>query len=125
MQGRDPIFRPLRRRFVLVVVALIPLLLAGCVTPGEQASGQSDFVDLIREVDLRPPAPQRVKAGALTSQQSTRAVAYYGDGSPAKPGTQQRTAARDEADPTTTGAIPNGAQEKASNKGYEINFENT
>src|SRR6476661_2107362 len=124
MQGRDPIFRPLRRRLFLVVVALIPLLLTRCVTPSDQATSKPDFVDLIREVDLRPPARQQVKSGALTAPQEIRAASYYGDGSPATPGGRQRTA-RAEADPMTTGALPNGAQEKVSNKGYEINFENT
>jgi general secretion pathway protein D len=128
MQGRDPIFRLLRRRSVLVVVALIPLLLTRCVTPNDQATSKPDFVDLIREVDLRPPARQQVKSGALTTPQEIRAASYYGDSILAPPGTRgigQRSAARAEADPITTGALPNGAQEKVSNKGYEINFENT
>ena len=30
-----------------------------------------------------------------------------------------------EPDPTPTGALPDAAQEKNSDKGYEINFENT
>jgi len=110
MQGRDPIFRPLRRRLFLVVVALIPLLLTRCVTPNDQATSKPDFVDLIREVDLRPPARQQVKSGALTTPQEIRAASYYGDSSPAPPGTRgigQRSAARAEADPITTGALPN------------------
>ena len=125
MQGRDPIFRPLRRRLFLVVVALIPLLLTAASLPMIRPPRKSDFVDQIREVDLRPPARQQVKSGALTTTQEIRALRAITAMAAPRPGTRQRTAARAEADPTTTGALPNGAQEKASNKGYEINFENT
>ena len=67
-----------------------------------------------------------VKSGTVTNSRSEpRAATYNGDGSVATPGVLPRPGARNsEADPTPTGALPDGAQEKASGKGYEINFEN-
>lgn len=127
MQGREPIFRPKYRRSVWVVLPFVSALLAGCVTSNDQApSAQSDPIDQIREVDLRPPRAQRIKSGALTTPQQMRAATYYGDGSPTESGSRRYAATTRgvEVDPTTTGSLPDGTQEK-SNKGYEINFENT
>src|SRR5262245_13008003 len=125
MQGREPIFRPTYRRSLLVVLALIPVLLAGCVTPNDQtASAQSDPIDQIREVDLRPPPRRGVKSGALTSEQQVRAATYYGDGTSATAASSHAAARDPLPDPTPTGALPDGAQQKGD-KGYEINFENT
>src|SRR5262245_60391779 len=126
MQGREPIFRPTYRRSVLVALALIPVLLAGCVTPNDQtsSSAQSDPIDQIREVDLRPPTRRGVKSGALTSEQQVRAATYYGDGSSATAASSHAAARETLPDPTPTGALPDGAQQKGD-KGYEINFENT
>ena len=61
MQRREPSVRPTYRRLALATLALIPLLLAGCVTPNGEGvpSAQSDFTEHIREVDLTPrPVPR-------------------------------------------------------------------
>jgi hypothetical protein len=60
------------------------------------------------------------------SRSELRATAYNGDGSLATLGESPRKGGRSiDGDPTPTGSLPDGAQEKASDKGYEINFENT
>ena len=104
------------------MLALIAVLLAGCMTPGGQTPAvQSDVMDYVREVDLSPPPQRSVQSGTMTTPRSQpRAATYNGDGSPAIPGAQSRA----ESDPTPTGALPDAAQEK-SGKGYDINFENT
>jgi len=120
----------------LMVFALLAVLLAGCMTNGgkdAQASAHGDIADLIREVDLTPPRPARVQAGTLTGSRSEpRAATYNGDGSIATAGAQPGAGAnRLEPDRTPTGSLPrlaslsDGATEGTSNKGYEINFENT
>ena len=115
----------------LMVLALLAVLLAGCMTTNggkdAQASAHGDIADLIREVDLTPPRPARVQAGTLTGSRSEpRAATYNGDGSIATAGVQPRAGAnRLEPDRTPTGSLPVGATEGTSNKGYEINFENT
>jgi len=114
----------------LMVFALLAVLLAGCMTNGgkdAQASAHGDIADLIREVDLTPPRPARVQAGTLTGSRSEpRAATYNGDGSIATAGAQPGAGAnRLEPDRTPTGSLPEGATEGTSNKGYEINFENT
>ena len=132
MRGREPTFRPIYRRSALALLALVPLVLASCVTPnGPTPSAQSDLIDQIREVDLTPPA--RVKSGAITNYQSEpraaeyRAAEYRGDGSnlATAKALARNGVGSTEPDPTPTGALPDAAQEKSSDKGYEINFENT
>ena len=129
MRGREPTFRPIYRRSALALLALVPLVLASCVTPnGPTPSAQSDLIDQIREVDLTPPA--RVKSGVITdsrSEQRLRAAEYHGDGSSlaTAKALARNGAGNTEPDPTPTGALPDAAQEKGSDKGYEINFENT
>jgi len=114
-----------------LVLALLAVLLAGCMTTNggkdAQASAHGDIADLIREVDLTPPRPARVQAGTLTGSRSEpRAATYNGDGSIATAGAQPGAGAnRLEPDRTPTGSLPEGATEGTSNKGYEINFENT
>jgi general secretion pathway protein D len=132
MQGRrKPTFGSAPNGSTLATLALLAVFLAGCVTPnggqGGSPSAQSDFNDLIREVDLTPPTRQRVQAGPITSSKSEpRAATYNGDGSVATADSQPRTVARSaEPDPMPTGSLPDGAQAKDSNKGYELNFENT
>jgi general secretion pathway protein D len=128
MQGREPTFRQIFRRSALALLAFIPLLLAGCITPNGQApSADSDIADQIREVDLRPPPPIYAKSGPVADSRSEpRAATYNGDGSLAAAGLSPRMGARSAArDPTSTGSLPDAAQEQASDKGYEINFENT
>ena len=115
----------------LMGLALLAVLLAGCMTTNggkdAQASAHGDIADLIREVDLTPPRPARVQAGTLTGSRSEpRAATYNGDGSIATAGGEPRAGAnRLEPDRTPTGSLPEGATEGTSNKGYEINFENT
>ena len=127
MQGRVPTFRPTYRRSAFVM-ALFPCLLAGCITQNEpKPAAQSEFVDAIREVDLTPPPPVRVKYGTVPDSRSElRAANYNGDGSPANLEAGPASGARKpNADPTPTGSLSNAAEESASDKGYEINFENT
>jgi general secretion pathway protein D len=128
MQGREPTFRLLCRLSVLALLGFISLLLVSCVTPnGQTPSAESDIADQIREVDLRPPPRSHVKLGGVADSKSEpRAATYSGDGSVVSPGVAPRTGGRStEADLTPTGSLPDGAQEKGSDKGYEINFENT
>jgi general secretion pathway protein D len=133
MQRREPSVRPTYRRLALATLALIPTLLAGCVTPNGDGvpSAQSDFTEQIREVDLTPRPVARVKTNETSSKSRPSAEEYYGDGSPAAAAVQKpytagaRTSGVNfKADPTSTGSLSEGAQEKAE-KGYEINFENT
>jgi general secretion pathway protein D len=116
----------------LATLALIPILLAGCVTPNGEGvpSAQSDPIEHIREVDLTPRPVSRVKTNEISSKNRPSAEEYYGDGSPAA-AVQRSSAAGPrtsgvnvEADPTSTGSLSEGALGKAE-KGYEINFENT
>lgn len=132
MQRREPSVRPTYRRLALATLALIPILLAGCVTPNGEGvpSAQSDPIEHIREVDLTPRPVSRVKTNEISSKNRPSAEEYYGDGSPAA-AVQRSSAAGPrtsgvnvEADPTSTGSLSEGALGKAE-KGYEINFENT
>jgi general secretion pathway protein D len=116
----------------LATLALIPILLVGCVTPNGEGvpSAQSDPIGHIREVDLTPRPVSRVKTNEISSKNRPSAEEYYGDGSPAA-AVQRSSAAGPrtsgvnvEADPTSTGSLSEGALGKAE-KGYEINFENT
>jgi general secretion pathway protein D len=132
MQRREPSVRPTYRRLALATLALIPILLTGCVTPNGEGvpSAQSDFTEHIREVDLTPRPVSRVKTNETSSKSRPSAQEYYGDGSPAaavqRPSTAgpRTSGVNVEADPTSTGSLSEGAQGKAE-KGYEINFENT
>src|SRR3974377_994034 len=77
----------------LMVLALLALLLTGCMTTNggkdAQASAHGDIADLVREVDLTPPRPAGVQAGTLTGSRSEpRAATYNGDGSLATAGPQ-------------------------------------
>jgi len=132
MQRREPSVRPTYRRLALATLALIPILLTGCVTPNGEGvpSAQSDFTEHIREVDLTPRPVSRVKTNETSSKSRPSAQEYYGDGSPAaavqRPSTAgpRTSGVNVEADPTSTGSLSEGAQGKAE-KGYEINFEST
>ena len=129
MQGQEPTSRGMRAAPTCALLATAALLLAGCMTPGGEASiaaGPSDLTEQIREVDLTPPAHVAVKSGGvMRSQLGPRAATYSGDGSPVNLDAAPATGAqRKDADPTPTGALPDATQEK-TDKGYEINFENT
>ena len=132
MQRREPSVWPTYRRLALATITLIPILLAGCVTPNGDGvpSAQSDFVEQIREVDLTPRPVSRVKTNETSVKSRPSAEEYYGDGSPAAAaqlsytGGSRTEGSNLKADPTLTGSLPEGAQEKAE-KGYEINFEST
>ena len=132
MQRREPSVRPTYRRLALATLALIPILLAGCVTPNGEGvpSAQSDPIEQIREVDLTPRPVSRVKTNETSSKNRPSAEEYYGDGSPAaavqrpSPAGPRTSGVKFEADPTSTGSLSAGTQGKAE-KGYEINFENT
>jgi general secretion pathway protein D len=116
----------------LAVLAVSAALLASCASSSDQSSRQptpSAVVQQIREVDLEPRFPRRTMSATATSSKAGESAAiYYGDGSPAAakapPGTGAQSAAPD-AGPATTGALTNGAGSAGSNKGYEINLENT
>ena len=130
MQRRQPTLGSAPNGSALTMLALIAVLLAGCMTSNGQGgtpSSKSDFSDQIREIDLTPPPRQRVQSGAKTDSKSEpRAATYNGDGNPATAGAHPSVGPRSaEPDPTPTGSLPDGAQAAGSNKGYEINFENT
>ena len=103
--------------------------LVSCVTannPAETMKRTDMSVD-IREVDLSPRFPQRVKSDGLISPPAPKSSTYYGENvSPTrvarstsgKPGVS-------EPDPMTTGALPDPTNAAGEDKGYEINFENT
>ena len=110
---------------------MLAALLAGCVTANNQAGPQAsrpDIVSEIREVDLRPRFPQRVKSADSSGVDlGSQAVTYNGDGTPvlaqSKRGAGSVTADRS-SDPATTGAIGD-TRSNTADKGYELNFENT
>jgi general secretion pathway protein D len=130
----------------LTTLVLLAVLLSGCVTSnggqGPASSYQSAFVDQIREVDLTPPPRQRFANEKTSSKSKPHAAIYNGDGTVATPDARTRTGARNgvpgasaaaqrfdelasRSDPISTGSLPDAKDAKASNKGYEINFENT
>jgi len=108
------------RHSALALLAISPLL-GGCVTNSQQTGGvvtasQPDLADQIREVDLSPRFPQRIRGAGEDSKRGPRAREYLGDGIPPS---GQPVSSR-QGDPITTGST-----NATSNKGYEINFENT
>src|SRR6478609_1310385 len=132
MQRRKPILGSSYRASVLIVVAFLALHLAGCMTGSTNVNpaAQLDVMDQIREVDLRPPPATRVKGGENFATAGPVAAEYYGDGSVAVAETKRVTTgmrggsqvgSMDE----TTQSLPDASLEKVSDKGYEINFENT
>jgi general secretion pathway protein D len=71
---------------------VLSLSLSGCANAPSSSStsslanaGTHDVVALVREVDLRPPLPQRVAPhdSAITTTTGPETQVYYGDGSPA------------------------------------------
>ncbi|MEJ2374288.1 MAG: type II secretion system secretin GspD [Pseudolabrys sp.] len=123
----------------LVTLALLAVLLAGCVTSGGgqglASSPQPAFVDQIREVDLTPPPRQHFGGKETIISKSIRhAEIYNGDGTVATLDTQSRSASRNENSldsaivnfaTGSTGALPHAKKADMSNKGYQLNFENT
>jgi len=110
----------------LLVLLVVALTTAGCVTNAESGWGrppQSDLSAQIREVDLSPRFP-RQHASVNVSEDSAKATVYYGDEtlSPANAAANPRARGQ-QADPLTTGALPEAGQAVAE-KGYEMNFEN-
>ena len=110
---------PARRR-ALASLALA-LLLFGCGTPMVQQArpvpaGPPDIATQIREVDLGARAPAPVMT-AQAAEPAPQAATYLGTGSPAL---ARRKGNGADADSVTTGSLGSG-----SDKGYEMNFENT
>lgn len=130
MQRRSPSAGLAGSGLALVMLAVVAVLLTGCMTsngPDEKAMAQAEAIDQIREVDLSPRLPQHVQSSAAgNSKGEPRSATYYGDGNPitaeAQPGANAPGA---ESDRSPTGSLPDSAQAGAGNKGYEINFENT
>jgi general secretion pathway protein D len=110
-----------------MMLTFVVLLLSGCAASKNEAPTRSDFMAQILEVDLGARHPQRVKSAETTNSGSTpRAATYRGDGSPVTAEGESGTGARSAApDPATTGALTEASKSNASDKGYEINFENT
>jgi general secretion pathway protein D len=116
------------------IVVLVAALLAGCVSSsGDQtvpaiagkASG-FDLSGLISRVDLTPRATAPVNS-AQASINGPRAASatYYGESGSPVPGAQVGApGANPDADPPTTGSLPERVQ-TAPGDGYEMNFENT
>ena len=136
MQRRKPKLRSIPGGPAFAMLGLVAVILAGCVTSkGQSPAAQSDFTDSIREVDLTPRAQMQVGSrGADRSNTKLQAAVYNGDGSLADKGAAAFASARNRiggvggdlvGDRLTTGSIPDATHEQASNKGYEINFENT
>ena len=136
MQGRKPILGLSYRASTLIVVALLALHLAGCVTNNTNVSpsAQLDVIDQIVEVDLTPPRATLVKTSENTSKAGPVAAAYHGDGSPATAearrlttGTRSGETGRTQVAALSDGtqSLPDATPEKSGDKGYEINFENT
>lgn len=108
----------------LIVLIVAALTAASCVTNVEKGRGrppQSDLGAQIREVDLSPRFP-RQQAPVNVSEDSARATVYYGDRSLSPEATANPRARGQQADPLTTGALPEAGHAVAE-KGYEMNFE--
>ena len=120
-------------RSAVVVLCFGGTLLAGCMNSknkGGVSSPATQIIDQIREVDLTPRFPQRINSAQTTDPASKpEAAVYYGDQGPAAAETSRLGAgARNtklNADPSTTGALSEGVQPDAGDKGYELNFEST
>jgi len=132
MQRRKPISGSSYRASVLIVVAFLALHLAGCMTGSTNVNpaAQLDVMDQIHEVDLRPPPTTRVKTNENVAKAGPLAAEYYGDGSIAAAETKRVTTGMRGGSQVgslsdTTQSLPDASLEKASDKGYEINFENT
>ena len=132
MQRRKPILGSSYRASVLIVVAFLALHLAGCMTGSTNVNpaAQLDVMDQIREVDLRPPPTTRVKTNENAAKAGPVAAEYYGDGSVAaaeskRVTTGMRGGSQVGSLSDTTQSLPDASLEKVSDKGYEINFENT
>jgi general secretion pathway protein D len=119
--------RPACGRFAAIVLTAA---LAGCVTANNQGASQlqrSDIISQIREVDLQPRFPQRIKNANAPTDNEPQGVTYNGDGSPVlaqRKNAKSAATAQASADPVTTGALGD-ARSNAVDKGYEMNFENT
>jgi general secretion pathway protein D len=102
------------------------LLLTACTSSQlrqvAKPAGPLDVSAQIREVDLSPRSPQRVTTGGVDSERPLQAATYQGDGSPAYASRAGAKAAlaKAESEPTTTGSLGSGSE-----KGYQMNFENT
>jgi general secretion pathway protein D len=109
-------------------VALL-LLVTGCVTAQKQGTAQltqPDIATQIREVDLSPKYVQRMPSPSDgASAAGAHAQTYYGEET-AVAGSSKRNGKQTgpNSDPATTGALGDGKTTAASEKGYEVNFEN-
>jgi len=125
MQGPTLLVWLARNGPALIVLIVAALTAAGCVTNAESGWGRpprSDLSAQIREVDLSPRFP-RQHAAVNVPEDAARATVYYGDGSSSADATVNPRARGQQADPLTTGALPEAGRQVAE-KGYEMNFEN-
>lgn len=115
---------------------MLSLILNGCAalpipnlaasSAAKPPSSNADVLAQVREVDLQPRMPQRVPpSDSTTTERVAQAQVYYGDGGTSL-ASNKSNAGVDDNGPITTGALPPGTGTDAdSNKGYELNFENT
>ena len=130
MHRREPSRTAGRDGALLMTLAL---LLAGCaglgvpqsaVQQGGTPASRNDLSTQIREVDLRPRFPERVITGSTGSEAAPQAQTFNGDGTPVvarrKGGKAKAGSPDNDSEPTATGSVGN-----STDKGYEMNFENT
>jgi general secretion pathway protein D len=104
-----------------LALLMVSVSVGGCVTDQGSKTATAappPLTDMIREVDLAPRFPRHVSSSARQSSKSDpRAQTYYGDDTSksCKNGPARRMQT---ADVATTGSV-------SSEKGYELNFENT
>jgi len=128
-EGREHALCWARSGRALTVLVPLAAALVGCVTADGQSgigSAQGGIVDQIREVDLSARRPRNTQpATRANSSEGAQPASYYGDGTPAIVTPPPGPEAGLEKDGEITGAVSSGADRNGSNKGYDINFENT
>jgi general secretion pathway protein D len=116
-----------------VLLGFVALSMAGCAaSDGSRPAWlglHSTVASAIREVDLRPRFPRKVRTGPTSNSSSgSAAETYYGEDDPTAPLAPPRVGARNtgtNSGPAVTGSLAAATSSDSTNKGYEINFENT
>jgi len=130
MQTHEHSFRWARRAQAVFVLVAVATGLAGCITDCRTGMrpAQPGIVDQVSEVDLSARHPRYAESGLKgTLSDGAQPASYYGDGTPPIITPRPSSGAEVDLDKNldVTGAVTSGTDRKASEKGYDINFENT